>query len=133
VRLYLDSNAVIFAHEGPPVTQTAVIQRVVEACLSPDGLVITSRLTRMECRVKPLRENNQALLKHYDFLFEQSGLQIIDISASIIEQATLLRAQHGFRAPDAIHLATAIGHGVDIFLTGDRSLAKCPGLHIELI
>jgi predicted nucleic acid-binding protein len=66
-------------------------------------------------------------------MFGQFGVHVIDISAEIVERATQLRADHRFRTPDAIHLATAIESDVDVFLTRDKALAKCPGLNIELI
>ncbi|HEY2411829.1 MAG TPA: type II toxin-antitoxin system VapC family toxin [Pirellulaceae bacterium] len=133
MRLYLDSNAIIIAYEGPPPVQQTVIERIIEACVLPDGLVLTSLLTRMECRVKPLRQQDFRLLANYDFMFGQFGVHVIDISAEIVERATQLRADHRFRTPDAIHLATAIESDVDVFLTRDKALAKCPGLNIELI
>jgi uncharacterized protein len=51
----------------------------------------------------------------------------------VLERATELRATHGFRTPDAIHLATALVQHADTFLTGDASLKKCPGLEVALI
>jgi predicted nucleic acid-binding protein len=60
-------------------------------------------------------------------------LVLADVSASVIEQATELRAAHGFRTPDAIHLATALLEGAEVFLTGDAGLARCPGLKVEVL
>jgi predicted nucleic acid-binding protein len=133
VQLYLDSNAIIFAHEGPPGLQQTVIERVVRACTMPGGVVMTSLLARMECRVRPVRERNQRLLAHYDFIFGPLGLHLIPITADVIEQATELRALHSFRTPDSIHLATALLAQADVFLTGDKGLSRCPGLNVEVI
>ena len=55
------------------------------------------------------------------------------MSADVIETATELRAKHSFRAPDAIHLASAILAKADVFLTGDQSLQRCPGLTVEVL
>jgi predicted nucleic acid-binding protein len=55
------------------------------------------------------------------------------ISSEVIEAATSLRATHNFRPPDAIHLATAVLAKADTFLTGDRNLARCPGLMVEVL
>lgn len=133
MRLYLDSNAIIFAHEGPPPLQATVIERIVKVCISPGGVVTTSLLARLEVRVQPLRTQNQQLLNHYNFFFTQSGLLVMDISPAVIERATALRSSHGYRTPDAIHLATALEARADVFLTGDKALAKCPGLNVEII
>jgi predicted nucleic acid-binding protein len=57
----------------------------------------------------------------------------VDVGADVIEQATELRARHNFRSPDAIHLASALLHKADVFLTGDRNLQRCPGLTVEIL
>jgi predicted nucleic acid-binding protein len=61
------------------------------------------------------------------------GPRIGQITPEVVETATALRAAHGFRPPDAIHLATAILAKADVFLTGDRNLARCPGLKVEVL
>jgi predicted nucleic acid-binding protein len=44
-----------------------------------------------------------------------------------------LRAAHGFKTPDAIHLATALLQSAGVFLTGDENLKKCPGLEVVVL
>jgi predicted nucleic acid-binding protein len=105
----------------------------LEVCLSPGGIVLTSLIACLEARVLPVRTQNQRLLNHYEFLFEHSGLRVLAITPHVVERATLLRASHGFRTPDAIHLATALVAGADAFLTGDKALARCPGLNVEIV
>ena len=51
----------------------------------------------------------------------------------MIEAATQLRATHNFRAPDAIHLASALVVKADVFLTADRNLARCEELNVEVL
>lgn len=51
----------------------------------------------------------------------------------MIERAAELRAQHGFKTPDAIHLATALVQAADVFLTGDAGLTRCPGLQVVVL
>jgi predicted nucleic acid-binding protein len=132
VRLYLDSNALIYAVEGADAVKRVVAEWVVRACL-PGGIVITSLLSRLECRVLPLRQKNQLLLAKYEALFGRHGLKVLEVSSDVLERAATLRADHKFKTADAIHLATALEAGTDIFLTGDTALARCPGLHVELL
>jgi predicted nucleic acid-binding protein len=49
----------------------------------------------------------------------------LDLSASVVDRATDLRAKYSFKAPDALHLATAIDGGSMAFWTGDAALARC--------
>src|SRR5438105_3515230 len=132
MRLYLDANPIIYSIEGVPEFRLAALSWI-ERAESAQGAVITSRLSRLECRVKPLREGNSALLEQFDGFFSRGGLEIVDVSGDVIEQATELRAKHNFRAPDAVHLATALLVGVDVFLTGDRNLERCPDLDVRVL
>jgi predicted nucleic acid-binding protein len=133
VKLYLDASAVIYAFEYGSAIRTAVIERIVQTCLAPGGMVVTSQLTRLECRVKPLRSRDAALLAHYESFFALAKLGLLEISNDVLETATQLRADHGFKTPDAIHLASALRVGASHFLTGDARLARCPGIQVEVV
>jgi predicted nucleic acid-binding protein len=116
-RLALDASALIYLVEGSTDGRERLTRRVGAVLATPTGQVVASRLARLECRVKPLRDANSALLDEYDAIFGA---------------ATELRARHGFKTPDAIHLASAIEAGAEAFLTGDASLAKCPDVSVEI-
>ena len=129
MRLYLDANAIIYSIEGVPTFRDWAL-RWIEQAEAAQGLMITSRLTRLECRVKPLRESDEAALARFEGFFARENVALVDVSAEVIERATELRARHNFRAPDAIHLASALLGEVDIFLTGDTALQRCPDLRV---
>jgi predicted nucleic acid-binding protein len=130
---YLDASAVIYLIEGSASIRAQVAARIAQAEKDPAGRLLASRLSRLECRVKPLRAGDAATLATYDAFFTRARLSVLDVSAAVLDRATELRARHGFKVPDAIHLATAIEAGADAFLTGDAGLAKCPGLNVELL
>ena len=131
MRLYLDANPIVYSIEGVLDFRTAALDWIERA--EADGAVITSRLSRLECRVKPLRDGNAHLLGAFEGFFARKGLELMEVTAEVIEAATQLRATHNFRAPDAIHLASAVVAKADVFLTGDRNLARCPGLKVEIL
>jgi predicted nucleic acid-binding protein len=133
MRLYLDANAIIYSVEADPPVRDSVITRIRQAEQAPGGLIITSRLSRLECRVKPLREADSALLATYDTFFRRRLLKIVEVSAAVIERATELRSRYGFRTPDAIHLATAVEERADVFLTGDTKLSRCTEVRVEVL
>jgi len=83
--------------------------------------------------VKPVRDRDAAILATYDAFFTRARLTIVDVTAAVLDRATELRARHGFKVPDAIHLASAIEAGADVFLTGDAGLAKCPDVRVEIV
>ena len=62
MRLYLDTAPVIYTVENVPIYAQAVDKRLVV----PEVVRVASDLTRMECRIKPLRQGNMDLLKDFD-------------------------------------------------------------------
>ena len=93
---------------------------------------MTSRLTRLECRSKPLRAGDVATLAQFDVFFAGLELVLVDVSAAVIERATDLRAQYNLKTPDALHDATAVEFGATVFLSGDRGLARCVEVPVEV-
>jgi hypothetical protein len=70
MRLYLDASAIIYSLEGaPPVRELAV--RRIEQAEQSEGAVITSQLSRLECRVKPLRDSAADVLARFDAFFAE--------------------------------------------------------------
>jgi uncharacterized protein len=94
---------------------------------------VASDLTRMECRIKPLREGNADLLKDFDDYFEGAVAEIVALSREVIDRATETRAQYGFKTPDAIHLAAAVVSGCDVFLTNNHRLDRFTDITIEVV
>lgn len=129
MRFYLDTAPVIYTVEQVPLYAAAVDTRLS----AHDAVLVTSDLTRMECRVKPLRDGNTDLLKDFDDYFEGTVADIIALSREVIDRATEIRAQYGFRTPDAIHLAAAVVSGCNVFLTNDHRLERFTDVTIEVI
>jgi uncharacterized protein len=132
-RLYLDTCCIIYLIEASSPFHGKVAQRLLAHRADPTALLLTSRLSRLECRVKPLRDADAKLLASYEAFFTAHRLVIAELSADVVERATDLRARYGFKTPDALHLATAIVTQVDVFLTGDAELAKCSDVKVETV
>jgi predicted nucleic acid-binding protein len=130
---YLDTSAIIYLVEGSTSTRHLVARSIAGAEKDPAGRLLTSRLSRLECRVKPLRAGDQELLATYDAFFTRARLVIVDVTTTVIDKATDLRARYRFKTPDALHLATAIEAKADVFVTGDAVLARCTELRVEIV
>lgn len=129
MRLYLDTAPVIYA-----VEQVPVFYELVDARLSvPNLVLVASDLTRLECRVKPLSEGDTKLLTEYDAFFGGAVAEITGLSREVIDRATEIRAQYGFRTPDAIHLAAAATANCEAMLTNDHRLDRFTGLPLEVV
>jgi len=131
VLIYLDTNIVIYAVENPAVFGASAQARL--QAISRSDLIALSPLTRMECCNYPLRHANFALLRRYDAFFLRSDVMILPISSQVFRVATVIQAMHDFATVDAIHLATALDNGCEIFLTHDMRLSRCTDLTIEVL
>jgi predicted nucleic acid-binding protein len=129
VRIYLDSAAVIYTGE-----QVNPYAEMVDSRLSGGDVVfVTSDLTRLECRVKPLRDENAAVLKDFDDYFEGAVGVMVGLSREVIDLATGIRAQYSFKAPDSLHLAAALWADCEVFLTNDHRLDRFREVAVEVI
>lgn len=129
MRIYLDTAPAIYAVERVPRYAAAVDQRLSD----PQAVNVTSSLTRMECRVKPMRDGDGELLKDYEDFFQGVIAELIVLSHEVLDRATEIRARYGFRTPDAIHLAAAVVNGCDVFLTNDRQLQQFTEIRVEIV
>ena len=118
-RVYLDACVVIYMIENVAQFSEKVRRFLAQ---NGDAVLCVSPLVRMEVMSKPLRESSAVLAADYEeFLAAQNWLRIDD---STFERALQLRAQHGLKTPDALHLATAQQHGCNEFWTNDDRLNK---------
>lgn len=118
-RIYLDSCVLIYLFEGERELSQVVHARVREAATEAELCV--SDLTRLECRVGPLRQGNGS-----------EGVIHLPIASATFELATELRVRHGAKTPDALHLAAAILGGCGSFWTNDHRLAPAAEGRIDL-
>jgi predicted nucleic acid-binding protein len=69
----------------------------------------------------------------YDQFFASPDVEVVGLTAAVFDRAAELRARHGFKTPDALHLAAAIVHGCDRFLTNDTRLNACTAIPIDVM
>lgn len=124
---YLDAASIIYTIEDVQPFAT-----LIEAKLSVIGLtLITSEMARLECRIKPMRQGNTALLADFDDYFANTIAELVPLTRAVIDRATEIRAQFNFKTPDALHLAAAVIANCDVFLTSDQRRSRFTDLIIE--
>ncbi len=130
-RVFLDSCIVIYLIQAPDPVRDAIRQ-----ALRPPGetapQACVSALTRLECRVWPWREGATDLLAQFDDFFASRDLRRARLSAAVFDLATELRATHGVKTPDAIHLAAAMSWGCDEFWTNDHRIPKAIEARVKI-
>ncbi len=130
--IYIDANVVIRLLEGDTVTRGPLETKLLPFRVTRPFL-LTSRLTRLECRVQPLRSKNRALLALYETLFAGPEIKLLEITSQVVEKATELRASLNLKTPDALHLASAILAQASVFMTGDHKLARCTEISVDVL
>src|SRR5215210_3263097 len=113
MRLYLDAAPVIYL-----VEDIESYRFIVQSYLTrPGSELVATDLTRLECRLGPLRRANPELLRDFDEFFEFDVDEIVPLSRAVMDRATEIRAQYAFATPDAMHIAAALVSKCDVFLT----------------
>jgi predicted nucleic acid-binding protein len=126
--MYLDACILIYAVEDEGPRGSRVRQRLADA---GDEVAAISPLVMLECLVGPLRDDNLALHDHYRRAFEQ--FRVLESGVAEHLRAAELRARHGLRTPDALHLAVAQLSGCTELWTNDGRLATAShGLAVDV-
>ena len=96
--------------------------------------LVTSTVTLLEILVHPYQHQDlSAVTDYYGYLTRLPLVKLIPVTAPIADKAARLRADYGFRTPDALQLATAVVGGAAIFLTQDREFRKQKEIEIGIL
>lgn len=116
--IFLDACIAIYLVEEHPNYAARIESRLRAA----PATIAYSPLVEMECLILPMRQERDDLIARFRGFFAVS--RRLAISDTVFAKATELRARHGLKAPDALHLATALHYGCDELWTNDDQLAK---------
>jgi predicted nucleic acid-binding protein len=132
---FLEASALIYLMDGEPAWAAVVKRELQSMAVGQLNLPIAlSRLSVLECRVGPLKRGDQASLNRFETFFGQPDLQWVELTASVVERATTLRATHGLRTPDALQAACCLQLGSEaVMVSGDADFCRLDGLQLRLI
>jgi predicted nucleic acid-binding protein len=126
--IYLDSCILIYALED----QGPVGDRIRHELTRVQEPIAASPLVLHECLVKPLRDGDLELRARFTAAYER--MVRVEIDENVFLQAAELRARHGLKAADALHLAAALVSGCRQLWTNDvRLSAASRGLAIDVV
>ncbi len=130
--VFLDANPVIYHVEQPAVWGPKASARLSAFVAAGEELAVTD-LVRMECLVGPLKSGDANLLNDFRTFFNSPDVRVLAITAGVADRAAAIRARHGFKALDALHLAAAAEHGCSQFFTNDAGLKAFPDITVEVL
>ena len=133
--VFLDSSALIYLIEGAEPFSTRVRRELsVLSKRRPAPQVALSRLTWLECRVRPMRDGELGVLAAFDEFLARPDIVWIELSPQVIELAAEIRAQTGLKTPDALQAACCLQLGPDhLLLTGDADFRRVAALRVKVL
>jgi len=143
VLYYLDTVIVIDAVEGYPADQQRALSHL--AALENAGhRFAINELTLTECLVPVLGMGGGQRLSDFFRFFHAPNLRTLSLTGATYARAGAIRGGHTYPATppfqpkryglaDALHLATAIEFGCDVFLTNDNQLANFPDITVKVL
>ena len=95
---------------------------------------VTSTITLLELLVQPYRDQKEELAqKIFALTSTYPKLEWVPVTMNVADRAAELRARYRLSTPDAIQLATAIGHKATRFYGNDRGLRRVKEIECLLV
>jgi len=132
---FFDASALIYLIEGrePFAARVRESLQILSDRFPKLGTAV-SRLSWLECRVGPMKNNDLTALGRYDAFFTRSDLVWVELDRDVVEPAAAIRVRHGLRTPDALQVASYLQLGPEhLMVTGDASFQKVGGLNVTTL
>jgi predicted nucleic acid-binding protein len=132
---FFDASALIYLVEGAEPFATRLRYELARLEKRHLGLgAAVSRLSWLECRVRPARANELTVLAAFDAFFARPDLAWIELTKDVVELATAIRVKYALRTPDALQAASCLQLGArHWFLTCDSGFRKVSGLNVKVL
>lgn len=122
-KCYFDANPLIYALSGHQV-YLPIMTQIFRNLNEKNCTGFSSELGLAELLVKPIKDDDYAQIKTINELFNRQFLGLLSHNRECFDLSARIRAKCGLKMPDAIHVATAICHKMDIFITADNGIAN---------
>lgn len=130
--VYVDTNVVIYSVERVEPYRT-LLAPMWERAQAGDIEIVSSESIVIEALVRPLCERNAALVRFLLDMFDAEEVRLIPATRSHWEHGAEIRADTGLKAADALHAATALQAGCDLFITNDADVRRVAGLAVVIL
>lgn len=132
-RIYFDTTPLIYFLDDEKPFSDKVASFIFNHQDDTD-FYLTSTITDTEYLVFPYKMEDMRKIWLYKKFLADFNFQIVESNRAITQQAAQLRAKYpGLKSMDAIHLATSIFCGCDIFLTNDEQLRQVTEANVVLV
>lgn len=129
----VDTSIFIYHFEENP-SYIGLTTLVLDRIHSGKSTGIASELTLHEILVRPLKLELPEVADQYELLLSNfPNLTLSPVTRPILLRAADLRATHGFRAPDAIIIATALINRATLLITNDKQWKRLKVLTVACL
>jgi predicted nucleic acid-binding protein len=129
-KIYVDSNVVIYFIEGETGHQDKA-NALFEFAVTENIPLMTSEITFGECLYGAYKRERIESVTQFESLFHEVGLfNFIPAAIEIIKRAAKIGADQRLKLIDAIHFASALDVGCDVFVTNDRGIKSTSDLTV---
>lgn len=132
-RTYVDSSIFIYFVERA-VPRFEAAERLFALLKQSGSTVYTSDIAVAECLYRPYRDGNSRLAEIYLELFEAAGDVLrVPLDYDLVKHAAGIGGNLGIKLIDALHIASALAAGCELFVTNDRDISAPKELEIVLL
>ena len=129
-RVYFDTNAIIYFLEQNEQFYDVVLE-IFKLIGTDDISALTSEFTLTEILIKPIRENERALIQNIkDLLLDREFFTLTETSESLFIKAAETGATHSLRPADAIQFPSALQNHCHFFVSNDARFKSVGGLEV---
>lgn len=123
-RVFVDTAPIIYYLENNSL-YVEPIKKFFAMCIKKNIQIVTSAITVEEYLVFPYTSGKMEFADNFKRFIEYMHMEVVDINFEIAEQGAKIRGQYkGFKAMDALQIATAVISGCDMFFTNDKQLRQ---------
>lgn len=128
-RIYWDTMLFIYLLEDHP-TFASRAQQILNRAYRRSDLLFTSYLALGEVMAGAEKSVSVGKAVAIREIIAEMGFRCLPFDEGAVKPFAMLRAKKKLGVADSIHLACAASAGIDMFLTGDKQLAKLdiPGI-----
>ena len=132
-KIYFDTTPIIYFLDDEKPFSDKVAAFICDH-QNENDFYLTSSITDTEYLVFPYKTGNAEKINAYDVFLSDFNFQIIEPNRAITKNAARLRSKYqGLKSMDAIHLATSLYYGCDVFLTNDCQLKQVAEANVLLV
>ena len=132
-RVYFDTNTIIYFLEQHQPYFT-IVAPLFDMIGTGDIAALTGNITHTETLIKPLRDNDIALVQDIkSLLLDPDIFTLIELPRATFIHAAELAGKSRLRLADALHFSCAVDANCQYFLTNDRGFESSHGVEVILL